>query len=379
MRSARLRAITLASALLAAAAAYLLLWPVPIEPQAWQAPRFGGYAAPHARNDRLAAVVSLTIGAEVGPEHIEFGPDGKLYTGVLSGKILRMNPDGSGLETVADTGGRPLGLDFDAAGRLIVADALRGLLAIEPGGRIVGLAGTAGGTPIVYADAVTVASDGRIIFTDASSRLSPRDFGTFDAALLDILEHSCTGRVLELDPVSGVSRTVVRGLCFPNGVALTTDELSLIVAETGAYRIWSVPRSSQDLDVRSAAAMAPDAGSARVILANLPGFPDNVTRGADGRFWTGFTKPRSAAVDALADKPWLRSLTLRLPRALWPVPPKYGHVIAFDVTGRVLADLQDPNGLLPETSGATEHNGKLYVQSLHAQALGVIDRAAAGF
>jgi hypothetical protein len=54
-------------------------------------------------------------------------------------------------------------------------------------------------------------------------------------------------------------------------------------------------------------------------------------------------------------------------------------VIAFDVTGRVLADLQDPNGRLPETSGATEHNGKLYVQSLHAQALGVIDRAAAGF
>ncbi len=375
----RFRTITIGSAVLAAAASYLLLWPVPIEPQAWQAPRFGGYAAPHARNQRLAAATSLAIGAEVGPEHIEFGPDGMLYTGVLSGKILRMNPDGSGIETVADTGGRPLGLAFDAAGRLIVADALRGLLAIESDGHVIGLAGTADGTPILYADAVTVASDGRIIFTDATSRLSPRDFGTFDAAMLDIMEHSCTGRVLELDPATGVSRTVVSGLCFPNGVALTMDERSLVVAETGAYRIWSIPRDSRNLDVRAASATARGAGPARVILANLPGFPDNVTRGANGRFWTGFTKPRSAAIDSLADKPWLRSLTLRLPRALWPVPPAYGHVIAFDASGRVLVDLQDPGGHLPETSGATEHNGKVYVQSLHAQALGVIDRAAAGF
>ena len=40
--------------------------------------------------------------------------------------------------------------------------------------------------------------------------------------------------------------------------------------------------------------------------------------------------------------------------------------------GRVLADLQDPAGRLPETSGATEHQGQLYVQSLHAEALGML-------
>ena len=52
-----------------------------------------------------------------------------------------------------------------------------------------------------------------------------------------------------------------------------------------------------------------------VLLDNLPGFPDNVTRGADGRFWMGFTKPRSDANDGMSGKPWLRALTLRLPRA----------------------------------------------------------------
>jgi len=63
---------------------------------------------------------------------------------------------------------------------------------------------------------------------------------------------------------------------------------------------------------------------------------------------------------------------------LWPVPPAYGHVIAFDEQGLVVADLQDPQGALPETSGATEHGGRIYVQSLHAPALGMIDRSAAG-
>jgi hypothetical protein len=65
-------------------------------------------------------------------------------------------------------------------------------------------------------------------------------------------------------------------------------------------------------------------------------------------------------------------LLLRLPRAFWPVPPVYGHVIAFDETGRVRADLQDPAGRVPETSGATEHQAQLYVQSLHATAFGML-------
>jgi hypothetical protein len=50
-------------------------------------------------------------------------------------------------------------------------------------------------------------------------------------------------------------------------------------------------------------------------------------------------------------------------------------VLAFDEDGRILLDLQDPEGKVPETSGATEHQGRLYIQSLHGQAMGVIDLA----
>jgi len=358
-------------------AAYLLLWPVPIRAVAWQAPRSGGYVGPHARNTRLASLRAVSISPEIGPEHIAFGPDGKLYTGTLSGSILRMNADGSGIETVVNTGGRPLGMEFDAAGRLIVADAFRGLLAVGTDRSVTVLADHVGAQPISFADAVVVARDGRIYFTDATQRLAARVWGTFDAALLDIMEHSCSGRVLEYQPDTRALRVVIGGLCFANGVALSADESQMYVSETGAYRIWKVDVAADGLDAR---ALASDTArrQARVFADNLPGFPDNLTRSATGRIWTGFTKPRSAVIDALADLPLLRAMSLRLPKALWPVPPVYGHVVAFDETGRVIADLQDPSGRIPETSGVTEYDGKLYIQSLHAGALGVLPVAAIG-
>ena len=81
-------------------------------------------------------------------------------------------------------------------------------------------------------------------------------------------------------------------------------------------------------------------------------------------------KCRSPNVDAMAGKPFLRELTLRLPRALWPLPKPYGHVIAFTEDGRVVADLQDPTGAYPQTTGVTESADRLYVQNLHLNVLG---------
>ena len=66
--------------------------------------------------------------------------------------------------------------------------------------------------------------------------------------------------------------------------------------------------------------------------------------------------------------------SLRLPKALWPIPPAYGHVIAFDEAGAIVADLQDPAGQYPETTGVTEIGDRLYVQSLHAKGIGWLAR-----
>ena len=355
---------TIVALLLAALSGYLLLWPVPVDPVAWQAIPAPGYQGPHAPNQRLTGLTLIPLGDDAGPEHVVVR-DGKVYAAMASGRILRMNLDGSGQEVYASTGGRVLGFDFDAGGRLIAADAVKGLLAVGSDGRASVLADLVDGDPIRYADAVVVARNGRIYFSDASRRFAPAAWGgTYEAAVLDIIEQRCTGRILEHDPASGRTRVVAQGFCFANGVALSEDEQTLFVAETGRYRVWTLAVAAEQLDVTRGSPQA------RVLLDNLPGYPDNLMRGRDGRLWLGFSGPRSAQVDGMAGKPWLRSLTLRLPRALWPLPKPYGHVIAFGEDGRVLADLQDPSGGYPEATGVTETADRLYVQNLHNKVLG---------
>jgi len=346
-------------------AGYLSLWPVPIEPVSWNAPAAPGYAGPHAVNNKLAGLKMISLGAEEGPEHIAIGGDGKLYTTVASGNILRMNPDGSAQEIFANTGGRVLGFDFDAAGNLIAADAIKGLLSIAPDRKITLLTDKVGNDPILYADAVVVAANGKMYLSDASARFSPAKWGgTFEASVLDILEQSATGRILEFDPAARSTRIVARGLAFANGVALSADQQSLFVNETGKYRVWKISVTADKLDVAKTSPLA------TVLFDNLPGYPDNLMRGLDGKIWLGFAKPRNPTIDKLATQPFMRKLTLRLPRSMWPIPKAYGHVMAFTEDGRVVADLQDPAGTYPETTAVTETRDRLYIQSLHAKGLG---------
>ncbi|MBK9572389.1 MAG: SMP-30/gluconolactonase/LRE family protein [Rhodoferax sp.] len=351
--------------LLLGAVAYLTLWPVPISPVHWQAPTAPGYQGPHAVNNRLANLKMISLGDEEGPEHIVLAKDGKLYTTVLSGNILRMNPDGSAREVFVNTGGRVLGFDFDAAGNLIAADSIKGLLSIAPDKQVTVLTDTVDTDPIRYADAVVVAPSGKIYLTDASTRFAPAAWGgTFEASVLDILEQSSTGRVLEYDPLTRATRLVAKGLSFANGVALSQDGQSLFVNETGKYRVWKISVKANRLDISQASPLA------SVLLDNLPGYPDNLMRGLDGKIWMGLAKPRNPVIDKMGPQPFLRKVTLRLPRALWPIPKAYGHVMAFTEDGKIVADLQDPSGSYPETTAVTETTDRLYIQSLHAKGLG---------
>ncbi len=357
------------AAVLLALAAYLSLCPVPIKPVSWNAPPAPGYTGVHTPNRLLANLKMISLGGEEGPEHIALAKDGKLYTTVTSGNILRMNPDGSAQEVFVNTGGRVLGFDFDAAGNLIAADAVKGLLSISPDKRISLLTNKVGNETILYADAVVVAGNGKMYVSDASARFAPAAWGgTFEASILDILEQSATGRILEYDPATRATRVVARGLSFANGVALSQDEQTLFVNETGKYRVWKIAVNADGLDVGTPSAQA------SVLFDNLPGYPDNLMRGLDGKIWLGFAKPRNPTIDRLARLPFLRALTLRLPRSLWPIPKAYGHVMAFKENGKVVADLQDPSGAYPETTAVTETPERLYIQSLHAKGLGWLPR-----
>jgi sugar lactone lactonase YvrE len=352
-------------AVLVLLAAYLTFWPVPIKPVSWNASMPLGYIGPHAVNTKLANLKMISLGGEEGPEHIAIGKDGKLYTTVASGNILRMNPDGSAQEVFVNTGGRVLGFDFDATGNLIAADTLKGLLSISPDKKITVLTDKVNGEPIRFADAVVVSKSGKMYLSDASTRFAPKEWGgTFEASVLDIMEQSSTGRILEFDPANKTTRIVAKGFSFANGVALNQDEQTLFVNETGKYRVWKISVEAKELDI------SPPSNQAKVLFDNLPGYPDNLMRGLNGKIWLGFAKPRNPTIDKLAAKPFMRKLTLRLTRAMWPIPKAYGHVMAFTEDGKVVADLQDPSGAYPETTAVTETADRLYIQSLHAKGLG---------
>ena len=347
-------------------ASYMGLWPVPIDPVGWDAPAAPGYTGAHAVNSKLAGVQRIDLHGETGPEHVAIGPDGRLYTGLNSGNIVRMQPDGSGQEVFASTGGRPLGMAFAADGSLVVADGIKGLLAVAPDGKVSSLGD---GEPR-FLNAVTIAPGGKVYVTESSTRFTPaRHRGTVEAAMLDVMEQSATGRVLEYDPATGALREVARGFSLANGIALGADGASLFVSESGRYRVWKIAADANELDVGKPSAQA------QILFDNLPGYPDNLTRAADGTLWLGFGGQRND-LDKMARSPFLRRMVLRIPRFLWAVPKPYGHVMAFSDDGKVLDDLQDPGGLSPLTTGATAIDGRLYIHNADGAMLGWIARPA---
>ncbi len=346
--------LSLVAALAAAAVLYLLAWPVEIEPVAWQPPEPPGLAGVYAPNRRLEAVERLGEGAGVGPEDVAVDGVGRIYAGMEDGRIVRFAPDGANPEGFADTGGRPLGLDFDGAGNLIVADAFKGLLALAPDGKITVLATGAEGVPFRFTDDVDVAADGTIYFSDASSKFP------YGKPVADILDHRGHGRLLAYDPETKTTRVLLAGLQFANGVAVSPDQSFVLVAETGAYRI------------RRYWLTGPEAGKADMLIDNLPGFPDGVSAGTGGVFWVAIFAPRNPTADALADKPFLRKVVWRLPQALQPQAERYPFILGLDRDGRVVHNLQGAGGGYAPITSVEERAGALYLGSLTEPAIGRI-------
>lgn len=344
--------------------AYLLLWPVPIDPVAWDAPATEGYVGAYTPNDKLAALKFLDIGGHVGPEDVAIGPDGLIYAAVHGGTIIRLDQKGSKLEEFATTGGRPLGIEFSEDGTLYVADAYRGLLAIGEDGTVTVLANKADdGSEIKYADDLDVARDGAVYFSDASTKFGAKEYsGTLQGSLLDLMEHGPNGRILKYDPNTGKTSIVVDGYSFANGVALANDDSFLIFTETGTYSLHKLWLRGDK------------AGQVETLLSNLPGFPDNINNNADGTFWMGLVSQRSPPVDALSGKPFVRKIVQRLPAFLRPKPIRYGFVMRVDGDGKVLETLQGPDGDYALTTGAVDlPGGGVVVSSLSEARLGVLE------
>mgnify|MGYP000061564869 CR=1 FL=1 len=336
--------------------AYLLTWPVEVEPVAWTSPEDKGYTGEFAQNQHLSQIQRIELNDQIGPEDLALGKDGKVYFALLSGDIQSIDNQGN-ISTLTNTGGRPLGIEFDPEGNLLVADAFEGLLSVDPKGQITSLVTEVDGITINYADDVDIADNGKIYFSDASTKFHAKAYGTFEASLLDINEHGGHGRLIEFDPVTKQSKTLLDGLNFANGVAVSHDQNWVVINETGTYRILKVGIADSNK------------GQVETLIDNLPGFPDNISRGENGVYWFGLVSPRSKPLDMLSESAFLRKIVQRLPAFMRPKAKHFGHIVAINDEGKVIHNLQDPLGMYGHATGALEVGQELYVSSLHEPAL----------
>jgi sugar lactone lactonase YvrE len=295
---------------------------------------------------RLDDVELLPLPHGHGPEDVAVGPAGHVYSGTHEGQIWRWPPDahaGSTPDLIADTGGRPLGIEVDPRdGSLIVCDAYRGLVRVTGDGTITSLTHRAGGSRILLCNNAAVARSGVVYFTDSSNRFPVSHWRR------DLLEHRPNGRVLAYDPASRRTDLVAEGFHFPNGVALTPDEDALMLCETVSHRLvrLSLPDGAVE------------------VLCDLPAYPDNMSSAGDGTYWIALASPRVARAEKLLPHPALRRIVAVLPTRLQPQP--LPHVIAarVDGAGSVLRTLHGPAGRYTVATGVRQQGDTLWLGSL---------------
>jgi strictosidine synthase len=340
------RLLKVVGLLLVLALVYLCFWPTPLEPVAWQPPDPPALTGVLGPNQALAGAEQWLPEAG-GPEAIALDAQGRLVTGLLDGRIVAFSEKGE-LATIANTGGRPLGLKLDKDGSLVVADAALGLLRVDAQGTVTTLATEGPGGKFGFTDDVAIAADGTIYFTDASSHFG---LGEYKMA---VLEHAGDARLLSFK--DGKVELIAGGLDFANGVALGPDDAYLVVTETSSYRIrryWLTGEKK---------------GQSEIFAENLPAFPDNITWSPSRKiFWVGCGSPRVKIVDLLAPYPFLRRMVGRLPAAVQPAPEKHQFVLGFDETGQIVHALQDPEGGYKPIASVLEHDGWLYLGSFSAK------------
>jgi sugar lactone lactonase YvrE len=298
---------------------------------------------PLAVNDHIARA---TISGErrlEGAEDIVQGLDGRLYTGTADGGIWRIavNRDGKArrIERVASVEGRPLGLDPYSKHILIAAVGGQGVLAVNTRtGRSWVLTDRLDGNLIFFPDALAVAADGTIYFSEASTVYYPG----FPNDFLDGRPH---GRLLRYEPATGTTRVVADGLYFANGVQVQPDERFVLVAEsfrTRLTRVWL---------------RGPRAGTTDQFGPWLINAPDNIRMDREGRVWIAGSDLRDDTLDAaLSNADVRRALAALSPDQQGSARRPYGFAQVLDRRGRPIFSFHDTTGRFFAVSSVLPHD-----------------------
>ena len=332
---------------------FLLLAPTKADPESWNAGASPGFEGAYKPTASLASVEWLARGKVAGPEGLAFDAAGNLYSGLADGRIVRIDPASQSVTTIANTGGRPLGIVLGPDGKsVIVGDAYKGLLSVSFDGTVKVLTTGPERKKFGFANTPFVATDGMIYVTDSSDKWNVAD------PEMDVIEHRPRGRIFAFDPSTGSLSLLADGLYFANGIAGTPDGNALLVAETSSYR------------VRRIGLKGPDRGKVTTFVEQLPGFPDNLSIDDRGTVWVALFAPRDPLVDKLSGSPFVRKMIARLPKAARPKAKSHAIALGFDANGKLVHSLQHEGSDAYAPLTEAEANGEwLYFGSLTRDAV----------
>ena len=235
-----------------------------------------GSNSPYAQNDRLINSQAIGLDQVEGPEDVILDRQDRVYGSTRDGNIIRFSgPNFETREVFAHIGGRPLGMQFDRDENLIVAVAGMGVYGVRPDGEVFKVTDETNRTwyklnddsRLRMADDLDIAPDGKIFFSDCTTRYE------MTTNTLDILEARPNGRMVCYDPKTRSTRTIINHFYFPNGVCVSHDGKSLLIASTSLckiFRYWLA---------------GPKQGRTEILIDELPGNPDNINRASDGNYW----------------------------------------------------------------------------------------------
>ena len=365
--------------LIVLAALYTFVLPLDGKVKAFHAPASEGYTGDFQQNDRLASLERINLDVYTRPETVLYR-DGYLYSS-CHGQIIRTAEDGSGTELIYDSkDGETIGFDFDADGNIIFCDVrfegtTPGIYKADISGGetvVTQLCTEVEGEKLRCPDALAVAEDGIIYFSEATE-FSPVRYGNATLAFqYECYYHSSNGKVCAYDPSTGEAWVLAEGFSGANGIALSFDGQYLYLCETMEYCVWRIPVSARH---------ATKGNGAELFLSNLPGCVDNLNRGQNGLYWVGFVSQRTASWDKLLGSVPLRKMLLRYSKIPDPSirenAPESGSaaVFAFDDSGAVREFLMAEDSEYYSITGATETSDRLYLHSNnYAGYIGYIER-----
>lgn len=236
-----------------------------------------------SRSQQMAEVM-----AEVAVRGIYFGEgprwhEGRLWFSDFFGHcVYALGPDGS-LEVIFRIDGQPSGLGWLPDGRLLVVSMTDHLMLRQDGD----------GTLAVHADLSAVSRHrSNDMLVDAHGGAYVGNFGFDSEAPAPEGRQPVPTSLARVD-TGGTVTAAAGGLMFPNGMVLTGDGATLIVAETFAARLTA-------FRVGPGGAL-----SDRRVWADLTGtgiYPDGICLDAGGRVWTAAAaQPRCVLVSEGGD------------------------------------------------------------------------------